>query len=382
MAEETQALPRNLAELMAKLDAEGITDYRRYKEICSYLDFKSREKLIPIKGTFELTPLCNLDCKMCYVHLNRDQLKGANLLTVEQWKDLMQQAIDNGMMFASITGGECLTYPGFKELYLFLQERGIQINILSNGILMDDDMVEFLKVNRPALIQVTVYGTSDDGYEKVTGRREFDRVMKNITALKDAGMPLTIAITPNEFMDDGVELVRLLSEKGFTFSVNSGIMSPHENTGREIHDAAVMTYVDIMRAWREETGKELLPKCDEEDLPAVGGNGEHVKGIKCAAGRSAFAIGWNGLMRPCNMFPCEPQNVLEMGFNAAWKKLNDIATNFVTPVECDGCKYQRSCKHCVVEHASGAPVGHANPRTCEWVKCMIKEGIYRFVPND
>ena len=23
----------------------------------------------PISGDFELTPLCNLDCKMCYVHL-------------------------------------------------------------------------------------------------------------------------------------------------------------------------------------------------------------------------------------------------------------------------------------------------------------------------
>lgn len=382
MAQETQALPKNLAELIAKLDAEGITDYRRFKEIRSYLDFKSREKLIPIKGTFELTPLCNLDCKMCYVHLNRDQLKGASLLTVEQWKNLMQQAIDGGMMFASLTGGECLTYPGFKELYLFLQARGIQINILSNGLLMNDDMVEFLKVNRPALIQVTVYGASEEGYEKVTGRREFARVLKNITALKDAGIPLTIAITPNEFMDDGVELVHFLSQKVSTCSVNSGIMSPHENTGRGIHDAAITTYVDIMKAWRDETGNELYPQCDEEDLPAVGGNGEHEKGVKCAAGRSAFSIGWDGFMRPCNMFPCEPQNVLEMGFSTAWKKLNEIATNFVTPVECDGCIYQRSCKHCVVEHASGAPIGHANPRTCEWVKCMIKEGIYRFSPND
>lgn len=375
-------LPNNLAELLKKLDDEGIKDYRRYQEIRSWFDFKSREKLIPNKGTFELTPLCNLDCKMCYVHLNKEQLHGASLLTVEQWKSLMKQAIDAGMMFASLTGGECLTYPGFKELFLYLQSYGIQINILSNGILMNEDMIEFLKVNRPAVVQVTVYGASDDGYEKVTGRREFNRVMKNITALKDAGIPLTIAITPNEFMDDGVELVHYLTQRGFTCSINSGIMSPNENTGREIHDASLKTYVDIMKAWREDTGKDIFPQCDEEDLPAVGGNAEHERGVKCAAGRSTFSIGWNGMMKPCNMFPCEAQNTLELGFLQAWKNLNEIATNFVTPVECDGCIYKSSCKHCVVEHASGAPIGHANPKTCEWVKYMIKEGIYRLVPNE
>ena len=26
-------------------------------------------KGIPISGTFELTPRCNISCKMCYVHL-------------------------------------------------------------------------------------------------------------------------------------------------------------------------------------------------------------------------------------------------------------------------------------------------------------------------
>lgn len=29
---------------------------------------------IPISGTFELTPRCNFDCKMCYVHLKEEQI--------------------------------------------------------------------------------------------------------------------------------------------------------------------------------------------------------------------------------------------------------------------------------------------------------------------
>lgn len=56
----------------------------------------------------------------------------------------MTQAIDSGMMFTSLPGGECLTYPGFKELYLFLRSKGVEVNVLSNDALMDEAMAAFL----------------------------------------------------------------------------------------------------------------------------------------------------------------------------------------------------------------------------------------------
>ena len=374
-------LPNNLAELLAKLDAENIHDYRRYREVRKFFDFKAREKYVPVSATFELTPLCNLDCKMCYVHLNREQLNGASLLTTEQWKDLMRQSVEAGVMFASLTGGECLTYPGFKELYLYLFSMGIQVSILSNGILMNDDIIELFKKYPPARIQITLYGASEDGYEKVTGHRVFNKVISNINKLREANLPLSISITPNEFMDDGVQAVRLLVGMGIPFIVNSSIMTPRNETGREVHDANLDTYVEILRTWKEITGGEVYPECDEESLPSVGGSQESSVGVKCGAGRSSFSISWSGDMKPCNLFPCEPQYPLEVGVRKAWEGLTVIAKNFRNPSECEGCKYYDSCKHCAVEHATGAPIGHANPSVCEWTKRMIKEGIYKLAEN-
>ena len=34
-----------------------------------YLRNDAYDKKIPFKGVFELTPRCNFDCNMCYVHL-------------------------------------------------------------------------------------------------------------------------------------------------------------------------------------------------------------------------------------------------------------------------------------------------------------------------
>ncbi len=378
---EPPKLPNSLHELLAKLDAEGITDYRRYSEVHKYMDFKAREKGVPVSGTFELTPLCNLDCKMCYVHLNAAQLHGAKLLPVETWKDVARQAFDAGMMYASITGGECLTYPGFKEFYLYLRSLGLETHILSNGVLMDEAMVDFLVANPPSLIQITLYGASEEAYERVTGHRSFARVLANIRRLRDAGMPLSVAVTPNAFMTDGEEVVRLLHKEGFSFVINSGIVAPREETGRNLADSDLDAYVSMFKLRMELTGRAVEPECEPDELPDTADSkrvpGEAPRGVRCGAGRSTFSIDWQGRMRPCNTFPCEPADVLELGFDESWRQTNQTALDYPLPIECEGCSYQRACKGCVTDHASGAERGHASPAVCMWGKRMVAEGIIK-----
>ena len=82
---ETNTVPKNLRELLKNLDAQGIPQEQRYEHVRRFLDFRAREEAIPLTGTFELTPLCNLDCKMCYVHLNASQMQGAKLLSTDEW---------------------------------------------------------------------------------------------------------------------------------------------------------------------------------------------------------------------------------------------------------------------------------------------------------
>ena len=369
-------MPSSLAALLAQLSQQGITDHRRYKSVRRFLDFKARGKGVPVAGSFELTPLCNLDCKMCYVHLNKQQMRGAQLMTTGQWKDIMQQAIDAGMMFARLTGGECLTYPGFKELYLFLRDRGVEVSILSNGLLMDEEMVEFLKKNPPAGIQISVYGASDEAYERVAGSRAFGRVKENLKRLEDAKMPLSVAVTPNAYMTDGLEILDFLHDSGYTYAVNSGLMQPREDTGRGLLEAENATYAAMLRRWREHSGGNFAEERDPESLPDPGGSETNSPlGVGCGAGRSNFAVDWQGMMRPCNTFPCEGQNVLELGFKEAWKRTNYTATHYPRPVECEGCAYKEICKHCVSEHAGGAEPGHANPKMCAWTRQMIAEGL-------
>lgn len=375
---EQQQRPASLVQLLRQLDEQGITDHRRYKAVRQYLSFAARDKNIPLSGKFELTPFCNFSCKMCYVYLKRDQLQGRSLLTVEQWKSIMSDAVRHGMMYATLTGGECLTYPGFRELYLYLRGMGVELNIFTNGALMNADMVGFLKANPPAMIQITLYGASEDAYERVTGQRAFRIVRENICRLKEAGIPLTLAITPSAYMTDGEEIVRLAHELGVSFNINSGLMAPRQETGRTKADAELDVYIRMMKLRRSLLGSAEESAEDEDDLPDVaGGTGEKKYGVTCGAGRSTFSVSWCGEMRPCNTFPGEAQQVLDIGFAEAWKRTNAWAREFPLPVECQGCSYQKICKHCVAEHASGAPTGHANPAICAYGKRLVSEKLVK-----
>src|SRR5699024_10024675 len=105
-------------------------------EVWAEIRKRAAKQGIPIHGHFELTPRCNFDCKMCYVHLQKKQMNGIEEVSLNEWKKIISQAIDAGMIFASLSGGECLISPYFDEIYTYLHSKGIMITILTNGYLL------------------------------------------------------------------------------------------------------------------------------------------------------------------------------------------------------------------------------------------------------
>ncbi len=99
-----------LPELIANLRAPAYYDW----SMRMYLDSRAWAKAVPIKGVFELTPYCNLDCKMCYVHLNPEQMQGCKLLSADEWENVMAQAVESGIVFATLTGGKGYRCSSFK----------------------------------------------------------------------------------------------------------------------------------------------------------------------------------------------------------------------------------------------------------------------------
>ena len=55
-------------------------------QITEYLHTKAARMGVPLNGSFELTPCCNMACKMCYIRLTKaEQEAQAPLRTAREW---------------------------------------------------------------------------------------------------------------------------------------------------------------------------------------------------------------------------------------------------------------------------------------------------------
>ena len=369
-------------EFLKRFQEEQKGENASFNVFSDYLIAKAWEQNVPIIGQFELTPLCNFDCRMCYVHLTKDQMK-EEILQPDQWKALMYQAWEAGMIKVFLTGGECLTYPGFEEIYLYLHSLGCEVYLLTNGSLLNDARIDFLKKHRPGNIQITLYGQNDDVYERVTGQRAFNQVKDAIRQLTDAGIAVRISITPSKYLgEDLLETVRTARKLSSWVDINPSLSIPREETGRssQEHEADLDLYCRAYRLLRELNGK-TVEEYPDVPLPEPGGpcNGEVRKGILCKGGRCDFVIDWKGSLYPCNrllMIKAEPLNI---GFRQAWQTINQQVLNWIREPACSGCPYETVCSPCAANvHRYSQPGG----RPEEWCKrtvYFVRRGIYDII---
>jgi len=369
-----------LTELLDDLDEAGIIGVRRKRIIDSFFTMKAKMKRIPYNGGFELTPFCNLDCKMCYVHLDKESIESnQKLLTVDQWIHIMQQAVDAGMQSADLTGGECLTYPGFKDIYLFLLSQGIKVSVLTNGCLLTDEMVEFFSQYKPETVQMSVYGSNDDAYERVTGHRVFHKVIAGIERLQSAGIHIKISITPNKYMkEDASALIELVRSLGVEYMIGSVTLPARPETGRQMEEyVADSGFFEELRRKEDIYYAEYRAKNPDKYTPytfTIKGF-KREGGIPCGSGRCGFHINWKGEMTPCIPFHTVRFSALELGFNEAWKCINHAACSYVPPSECATCEYERYCSACPAEKTLGLLRGELNPLVCEKMKLRLEAPV-------
>lgn len=346
-------------------------------EFRSQIYKKYRPHKIPVNGIFELTGRCNFNCKMCYVHTksNKDFIKTER--SGDWWIAQIDEACKAGMLFALLSGGECLMHPDFKRIFSHLRSRGVYTKINTNGLLLTKEMVSFLKQNPPVEIQISLYGTDDDSYEKITGVRAFDEVLNSIRRLQEAGLRFVIAVTPNSYAPGETErIVRLLKELHVRYSINEAAFTPYDEDlqqGVSFEDVKAEDKIRYLSVANSVGAIQI----QEKDLPPVGGGRtEPVQGIRCSAGRVSFLLNHEGYMQPCvTMYHLRVPIDSPEDFALAWQRMVDATNKFLNPVECEGCAYKKACLACPVLRSGKVGNGRCDPEVCELTRKLVAAGV-------
>ena len=370
---------------------DGVPDdirakHEEWHNLLNRLSQKLRSKGLPSQAVFEITPLCNLSCKMCFVRLDKDKMDSmGKLMTAEQWKSITEQTAELGALTILITGGEPFMHPEFVDIYVNIIKLGFRVILYTNAVMLSNKIIETLKKYPPHYLYVTIYGASEETYEKVCGNgKAYGNVVKNIKILKDIlkDIPFELRTTIiSDNMKDIYDLKRFAEQMQMVFSIGFGTIKPVR--GAEAHD------IEKIRLSAEEIinlKKEFLVsikdkrlyniyekgiRTQEEKLLRYNGRTINItadmKNLNCAAANYIYTISWDGKMLPCQNFSYPYVLPLDLGINAAWNELKNIRNIVKVPDRCIKCKHRYYCGTCpaTVQAESGTYI------ESEPYKCML-----------
>ncbi len=299
----------------------------------------------PAHGTFELTGRCNLACRMCYVRqAPGDRAAAAAELPASAWLDLAGQAVDDGMVFLLLTGGEVLLRRDFFEIYEPLTRLGLVLALFTNGTLITRDVAARLSEAPPSRTEITLYGATASTFEAVTGvPGSYAACVAGIEALLARRVPLGLKTTLTRRNAVELEAMRAMARDwGVPFSA-SCLLAKRPDRGPSEIDECRLSPADCIAL--EATDRASADDWAEVALkgPAAPAHGN----FYCRSGRAAFVIGPSGEMNVCSLLPRPGARPLGSGFAEAWRQVGRFVETAPPPAEaCRACEALPYCGRC------------------------------------
>jgi len=145
--------------------------YSKYK-ILSHLNFLDNfyagKRPAPITIDIEPENLCNLNCYWCYPKLQgwRDSFKGR--INREVLLSLPKFLSDWGSKTIVITGGgEPFLHPNIVEFVQEINNTGLKIGIITNGVLLTPDIFDAINSKKIEWIGFSIDAGSKDIYRSI-----------------------------------------------------------------------------------------------------------------------------------------------------------------------------------------------------------------------
>lgn len=312
-----------------------------------------RRKAITVN--LELLPVCNLDCKMCYIRTDMEETKKqGGIKRKEEWLALAKELRAEGTLFLLLTGGEVFLYPEFRQLYEELYRMGFIITINTNATLIDEKTVLWLSQLPPKCVSISLYGISDDTYESLCGKKGmFSRVDRAARLLLEKGIRIEFKMvqTPDNVHD---------TDKCYEYSQSLGVhfeasayafpAARKIDGKKQVRFSPVdAVYYKLMNRRRETSLEGFLSGIYEhlnrfeETREIPGGD---VYGFTCGATNSTCWITWKGHMTPCAMLETPYTLPFKDGFLAAWEELKIKCDRILMSPKCSHCEKREVCTVC------------------------------------
>ena len=292
---------------------------------------------VPLTATIELISECNFRCVHCYI----DNTVRKDILSYDQVVDFGEQIIKMGCLYVILTGGEVLLHPDFKRIYTYFATKGVCVSVFTNGSLIDNDVLSLFQNYPPRVVEITMYGFSNNTYMQVAKTPKYDVVKNNIILLAQNGINvlLKMFVLNNNYCD--FESIRQFAlEYSIPFKYDTRIIC--ESNSKEM-----MYQIDDELSLKLELSKSSTAvKYNEETFNYIVGTRQN-KLFQCGAGRSSCWLKSNYHLRLCNFLSCVEYDLNKYNVAEAWKLMEQyINDDIPRDSKCYDCIYRKYCNYC------------------------------------
>jgi radical SAM protein with 4Fe4S-binding SPASM domain len=267
--------------------------------------FENRRILLSFE--LEITARCNNDCRHCYINLPAgDRVVRSKEMTLEQIGRIADQAVGLGSLWCLLTGGEPLLREDFSAIYLLLKKKGLLVSVFTNACLIGLEHVDLFKTYPPREIEVTVYGSSEAVYERVTRkagsyrafRRGLDRLLENGVPVRLKAMALRSNFHE---LPEIAAFCRLHTKDYFRFDPQLHLRfdGDHRRNSEIIGERLSPDEIVTLEQGDVERSAALGKNCDHYISPPTNHQGcRHL--FHCGAGNKGFTVSPEGRFRLCS----------------------------------------------------------------------------------
>lgn len=316
---------------------------------------------IPIMCSFELLPVCNLKCKMCYVRKSMDYVRvNGGLKDGDWWLALAAEGAKHGLLYPLLTGGEPFLHPDFERILAGMIDMGLQVSINTNGTMIDRKRAEFLSQHRPVRINLTLYGASAETYRRLCGNGDaYENLLQGVALLKEYGIPLKFncSVTPDN-VAELPDMIAFAKEQDCPIQVATYMFPPlrrdsslvGQNDRLSPEDAALARvtaeHLQSEPGWFVGQAMQFQHFVPLDQEPWKMGAGAE-EGLRCRAGLSSLWVDWQGNFSNCGMYPSARTELQGSTFAESWKRIVEDTAAVRYHAACFSCPNRPLCHPCI-----------------------------------
>jgi radical SAM protein with 4Fe4S-binding SPASM domain len=305
-----------------------------------------------------ITTRCDLECRYCF-NWESDKKQEETSLEYADICRILAVGREEGHRYLTITGGEPFLHKDIFKIIDYAHDLGYLVNILTNGLYIDEQAALELRGKYRLRIRVSLEGADKDVHEYFRGKNTFDRARNAIQLMVKNNIDVGIGFTVyEENLQEMEKAARLCIELGCAFirftPVVRLLKGKQARIDAGLHENTLTKIIEIQVKYRDYI--EFPGSNQENFLIPI----EAITAKRCEAGCNFFAINPGKILLPCPLIRPDPK-IFKKEFtgkedfavvNRHMEELfADIAENLSG--SCAACEFNGSCAGgCLAEKLS------------------------------